>query len=37
MVRIFDSGLSGPTLTAPLSTQCINGYWQNAGGNPAMD
>ena len=25
------------TLTVPLSTQVYNGYWRNAGGNPAMD
>ena len=25
------------TLMVSLSTRCINGHWQNVGGNPAMD
>ena len=31
MVSTLDSGSSGP------SSGYINGYWRNAGGNPAMD
>ena len=42
MVSALDSGSSGAgsghfTLTESQCPRCINGYQQNAGGNPVMD